>query len=541
MRKILLWIAAFCLLLLLAACGKSADISWEQIGQREDLIVSEAEKQEEEAPAKEAAPHYTRLRESADWKTEVYESSLQTQRYALQSRRYVHSNGTQMKTVRLSGAAEPVPMLHLGFREKAYISYFDETKGRWMTGDLEPGEYQALVVYLELPDGRSWLLQLPRTYRSLENGVIELQREQSGVLRVTGTDTHWELTLLSGSSDENCFCDAMLEQSPRPLITRNQSDNVLTRFASYANSIEAVWCYDGYYRFTPTTYVPSGTGCFYHCPASYLANTIRTLPNAQTQDLSILVAMMDTLCRQQNESGYWPTMPQSSWLKSDYDIPAGFYDTRFNTDAVQLLRKINLQFGGGLFDAEIERYADFYQSFAETAHQETEHGGWLVQDYWCEQIHRPTHTSLNHQAAECLLMYHLGLQFGRDDLIATAKKLITAIEETGVEWVMPDHNLYYSRNANGTYNTGDYPALTYNDLLDLQVFLQKNAGRGSEVIAVLLTEKKFWMDANNVTNYHVTAQSEEYSAEAVVSEKSTKKQPSYPDERYAEAEVYETP
>ena len=516
MKKFLFWIAVLSLLLLVA-CGKSADVTWDQLGQRDDLIVrEESETTDTEIPEADVplpAPGCDRVLESPSWRTEVYESVLQSEEYLLQTRSYCHSNGTDLRAVRLTGTAENAPLLHFGFREKAQISFFDEALGQWTQGELEPGDYRALIAYLELPDGRSWLVQFPRTFRSCENGVIELQRNKSGVLRVAGGSGHWDLTLLCGSCGEGEFCDAMLEESDEPLITRGYSDNVLTCFARYANSIEAVWCFDGYYRFTPTTYVPSGTGRFYHCPASYLANTIRTLPEAQAADLSILVSMMDTLCLQQNEDGFWPTTPESTWLKTDFGIPAGFYDTRFNTDAVQLLRKVNDLFGGGLFNSAIERYADFYQSFAGQAHLETKNGGWLVQDYWSKQVPQRTHTSLNHQAAECLLLYHLGLQFGRDDLIDTAKKLLLGIEDTGTEWVMEDHNFYYSREPDGTYNTGDYPALTYNDLLDLQVFLQRNAGRGSEVIAVLLTEKKFWMQANNVTNYHLVEESEEFTSE----------------------------
>lgn len=46
--------------------------------------------------------------------------------------------------------------------------------------------------------------------------------------------------------------------------------------------------------------------------------------------------------------------------------------------------------------------------------------------------------------------------------------MVKGIENTAAKWIMPDGDLYYSYGNNGRMITGDYPYLTYNDLLELQ-------------------------------------------------------------------------
>ena len=50
--------------------------------------------------------------------------------------------------------------------------------------------------------------------------------------------------------------------------------------------------------------------------------------------------------------------------------------------------------------------------------------------------------------------------------------------------------------------TGDYPYLTYNDLLDLQSLYVQRHGSESEAIASLIRTKLAWINANGVTGYN---------------------------------------
>ena len=112
--------------------------------------------------------------------------------------------------------------------------------------------------------------------------------------------------------------------------------------------------------------------------------------------------------------------------------------------------------------------------------------------------------SLNHQVTECLALYHAAELLDREDLFALADRMLLAIEDTGSQWVMPDHNLYYSIRPDGTYAAGDYPYLTYNDLLHLREYLTGSGRAGTETLTHLMEEKLQWMTANGVTGYEAS-------------------------------------
>ena len=79
--------------------------------------------------------------------------------------------------------------------------------------------------------------------------------------------------------------------------------------------------------------------------------------------------------------------------------------------------------------------------------------------------------------------------------------MLLAIEDTGSGWIMPDHNLYYSVLPDGTYLTGDYPYLTYNDLYALRKYLTGFGKEQNETLTLLMDEKLIWMRANGVAGY----------------------------------------
>ena len=99
------------------------------------------------------------------------------------------------------------------------------------------------------------------------------------------------------------------------------------------------------------------------------------------------------------------------------------------------------------------------------------------------------------------MLYHASDLFAREDLRALADRMLLAIEDTGAGWVMPDHNLYYSVKPDGTYVEGDYPYLTYNDLLHLRKYLTGFGRTENETLTYLMSEKLQWMQSHGVTGY----------------------------------------
>ena len=94
---------------------------------------------------------------------------------------------------------------------------------------------------------------------------------------------------------------------------------------------------------------------------------------------------------------------------------------------------------------------------------------------------------------------------GLDNFIALfterGDRLLLAVTDTAKSWVRADSNLHYGVYPNGSYGGQDYPYLTYNDLYDMQAYLQKARGARSGALDTLMAAKLRWMQKNGVTGY----------------------------------------
>ena len=278
-------------------------------------------------------------------------------------------------------------------------------------------------------------------------------------------------------------------------------DNCAKAWVTYVKNGDSHWCFDGYFRKSPSNYIPSGTNYYYCCAASYCIRGYLGRMSRCKEAPALVILSLDTMSQRQNQYGYVPTTPGSEWLQGDYGIGPGFYDTRFNTDLLELYISATRRLGKGMFEETMNRYLAFFSQVADTSHIPTETGGWLIPDYWHPDELTAPHTSLNHQASECLALYHAADLLNRKDLRALADRMLLAIVDTGSGWVMPNHNLYYSIKPDGTYVEGDYPYLTYNDLYDLRKYLSSSERPELETLTYLMGEKLQWMQNNGVTGY----------------------------------------
>ncbi len=218
------------------------------------------------------------------------------------------------------------------------------------------------------------------------------------------------------------------------------------------------------------------------------------------------LAMIDVMKARYNSSGYIPSENGSQWLQSTYNIGKGYYDTRFNTDFALAMINAGENFGAKQFIDDAAVYGKFLVSYAAKRHYTVGSGaseGWLVDDYWNENgSPLRTHVSLNHHTAEAVFLYRLADATGDASYAETAEKMVKGIENTAAKWIMPDGNLYYSYGNNGRMITGDYPYLTYNDLLELQRLWTKRHGTANEAVSKLMASKLAWMNKNGITGYN---------------------------------------
>lgn len=414
----------------------------------------------------------------------------------VQRRIYALPDGTLVTMGRAESEEDPVQLETWTAAGLAgTVRYFD-TDGVWTETPLDAGEYRASTIEIELEDGTVFFLYTPKSYVLRERDSLECLPALDGCLRISRENGRWRF-IMEGSGP---VCDYTLVRSHASLLSWIH-ENCPDTWMNYTQDGAGKWCFDGYYRTTPSTYEPTGDDYIYRCPASYVVRSLALAAEETPTAAALTLSMLETLTRNQNQAGYWATGPESQWLSKSYGVGPGFYDTRFNTDLMEIYVYVYPRFGGEFLRETMDRYADFYLSFAEDHHQETANGGWLVEDYWHPDGSQPLHSSLNHQLAECLTAFHLADVLNRQDLWDLAQRLLLAVEDTASDWIAKTGDLHYRVQPDGTYCGTDYPYLTYNDLYDLQAYLEETGAGRSEALDRLMQSKQTWMDANGITGY----------------------------------------
>lgn len=417
----------------------------------------------------------------------------------LLTRDYIDANGVRITMQRLlcEQADTPYTFYQEELPADAVLRLYDREAKEWIAMLPTEGIYVSNTAVLELPDGSMRFFCLPLTFTAREDEVLEFHPELAGQLIIRKTQDGCSLAVSGLRSSDCCFVDFTMLLSPMPTLDWS-GDNWAKMWNHYTDNGESLMCFSGYYRFTPDNYSTTGENCYYRCPAAFLARAIRLEIGKSDSAPLVTAAILDTAMLLQNDFGYFPTSPASGWLAADYGIGRGFYDTRFNTDLLELLLDFRARCGKTLFQEQIDRYMAFYMSFAAAHHAETENGGWLVADYWSPDMTAEPHTSLNHLIAECQQLYRLEDDCGDARYGELADRLLLAVEDTGADWVKDNHDLHYCRYTDGSYGAQDYPDLTYKDLTLLQLYLQEYRNRTSPTLDYLIREKAAWMDANGV-------------------------------------------
>lgn len=418
------------------------------------------------------------------------------------SRGYVLYNGDTVTMERVeskNNLIQPVTSQWRIPQDTGMVRWYDVQKGQWLATALRPMTKTASCITVTLGDGSETMIYTPKVYDDLGSGTLRHRPSLDGSLTVTadGDDYLLQLTVPQLPAGTEAHWTVVSSQEALLDWPGGTDDDF---WAAYTLDNDNKWCIDGYYYPSPSTYTPRGENCYYRLPAAYLVKSfVHGAPAVRAaEDLGI--ACLDTMLLQQNDQGYFPTLPTSQWLQGSYGMGGGFYDTRFNTDLAEIFYKAAEIYGCQEFDAAMNRYFDFFLSFADSHHVVTSGGGWLVEDYYHPGSSRQAHTSLNHQLAEILTLYHFSEQLDRADLAQLADRMLLAVQDTASQWIRSDGDLHYGRYPGGQYRETDYPYLTYNDLYLLRDYL---ASKGKTVpeLQQLMDSKRAWMDRNGVTGY----------------------------------------
>lgn len=405
-----------------------------------------------------------------------------------------------------STAVRNITTFALGEGEGIVRSY-DAVSGKWKTDALSEGVLPYGMYFIRTGSGADEsesIFITPQTYAPRTNGMIQSLSDRNGSLTVSKQNGRYYLTVSAPALENGMFCDFTALCSGSVLVNWNNTSET-AKWENYRFTDDNRWCYDGYYYKAPSNYIPSGSGYFYKLPAAHITGKMAK-NKGDAASRAFALTMLDVMTERYCDGGYIPSENGSEWLKSDYNIDAGYYDTRFNTDIALAMLNAGENFGAAQFIQQAEVYGKFLVSYAAQRHYTFGSGayeGWLVDDYWHENGKSlRTHVSLNHHTAEAVFLYRLADATEGRHYLETAEKMVRGIEYTVDKWIMPNGNLYYSYGNDGNMITGDYPYLTYNDLLELQKLYTKRYGAENSAAAKLMSSKLAWMNKNGVTGYN---------------------------------------
>lgn len=377
------------------------------------------------------------------------------------------------------------------------LRWYDAAKSSWESCDIETTTVEAGCVVIATRGGDA-LLYTPKVYEPMGSGTLRREPEIAGSVRLLVEDGKCRVQLWCARIPKGHQAEFAVVQSAGELANW-RAPSVREAWASCTMDNDRLWCYDGCYHPSPSNYIPTGENCYYRVPAAYFTRLVAdNAPDIRAAE-DLTVAMLDVICKQQNEAGFFPTLPTSEWLQEDYGLGGGFYDTRFNSDLAEIFSGVAGWLECPSFYNAMNRYFDYYQGFASACRTPTENGV-FVWDYYAPGGGSMTHTSLNHQVAELLALCHWAEHSGRDELQTLADRMIRAVEDTVERWICDDGNLHYAVYPGDSYGGQDYPYLTYNDLYDLRAYLQSQ-DRDTSRIQLLMDAKLRWMQANGVTNH----------------------------------------
>lgn len=241
----------------------------------------------------------------------------------------------------------------------------------------------------------------------------------------------------------------------------------MQKIVNFDTGNEYLFLADGHYYEKPLDYMPcaNAEGRFVYKTAASFVHRPAIEPNSGSYLRLLGLYLLYTRIESFNEAGYVATPCESQWLKTDYHIGAGFYDTRFNIDAVRALLFAERAGAEPRIRKAVEHALDFYIDFC-ARHRFLAGGSFFAPDYLdMDGITAADHASLNHSLAEGMALIEAGRQYNRSDYIAEGLQVFDELEKTWPKWIRPNGDLWYGVNRSAEMLRDEYVSVTYNDLV----------------------------------------------------------------------------
>ena len=359
-------------------------------------------------------------------------------------------------------------------------------------------------LYLE---GDGLFVQSGRTVRleSKGNTVYRVETAEAGTaFSVKNSVFTLHTRIAADGTSKACYHGAVCTS---PLVDWETPHRV-RKIVNFDTTNEYLFLADGHYYEKPSDYLPCANeeGRFVYKTVASFVHKSALEPNSGAYLRLLGLYLLYTRIESYNEAGYIPTPCESQWLMMDYGIGTGFYDTRFNTDAVDALLFAEQIGTEPRIRKTVERALDFYLDFREK-HRFSANGSFFTPDYLdMDGVTAADHASLNHLIAEGMALIKAGRQYSREDYLAAGQELFDELEKSWSKWLRPDGNLWYAVTRTGEMIRDDYVSVTYNDLVaavklfDDMGYLERYPG-----LYALLMNKEAWLATSEEGSACITA------------------------------------
>lgn len=252
---------------------------------------------------------------------------------------------------------------------------------------------------------------------------------------------------------------------------------------------------DGYYYQMNPRSVPYKESYFFLQGAIYIANThLDTIDSKFSQVMT--AKLIDDTAKKLNDEGYYPIPYRSEWLKADYNIEKGYFDTRWNLDYAYICLRMYEKFQDKIYLDLADKVLTYYKKYAKQNAIKIPYkeDACLVMDYGAEYYIGMTHSSLNHHLMGLKALMYEDLLKEKPVNTEFIKKMLNGVEATCNSWIKKNGDLEYAIFVNGTYGLKDYPDLTLNDLRDCQALHEKLYKSKNASLETLIVSKQAWYD-----------------------------------------------
>jgi len=374
--------------------------------------------------------------------------------------------------------------------------------GQATNESLAAGDYDASLIII---DSNSFDIACytPKQYKYLEKEALEYYPDKDGYISVKEAEGGFDIEIVTPAVEETSCADFMLVYSEGNLVDFGDDASAIeNEWLSFTMDSANRWTYRGHYRLSDPSYRPTGENVYARNVACYFGRSFGLAQNRYRLMDDMLCCILETMSDVQDEKGYFASMAESTRLQDSFSMFSPYYDTRFNSDLMEVfILGYQLYQSSTSYDV-INNYLDYFFWFAESYGIDDGNGGLWIPDYWAEKSDMSTvPTSLNHQLSEIIVLYKVGRAFGRTDCTQLADKMLMAVKNTADAWIKEDGSLHYAIYQDGHFGDLDYPCLTYNDLFNLQTLLVE-MGRDRDVdLDRIMAAKLVQMQRDGISGY----------------------------------------